>query len=707
MARLARSGKQAAWALALAALVAIGAASALVLPGGRLETAAAAAAGECRVQGRVLDVHGDPVPAIRVRLAHDIELRNLATDAAGRYDFGVVEVGVRRLSVELISEEYGHVPRRYEVYAYQQLAQLRSDVFGPSDAAGCVRDFEMAALPASYRGTGVELARWPDVIEIFQRMRHAWELADLVGVRVTYGLPLRVYAWCDERDLGCSPEADFAGFAGTRTDGSYRTSSPYIALGEPTSAIGHGDAPDNREYHELGHFFQASLFGHQLPLHPDNAPHGGYYRNPSSSDGFVEGFAEFYALMVSKHIDGEPSPERYRIRGAEYDVELDHLAWEWGGWWEELALAGVLLDFEDGDEDYRRRTPSSNLRIESHQIRRVDGGRAVQGSVRNASSRTLAYPEVVIELLDAADRVIYRSAAPANVRRLGPDQRAGFIAPLPGNVTFASVRVTAGPLPLSDDDPLDVTLPQLFDAIADYRGSSEYGNGHVFDVEELYEALAEAFGGHDRDRDGVDDVAQVFQAHGFFADRDGSRSWNSGEEPGLSSYPQFESYPALLPRSDLPPPPEATVQIDSGGVATHAVVYITYAPPHTSRSYGYVADLDATEQLLIATPPRSYEATVTIMLLADGFRPAVVGTFETAELWGYWDAAPGESVIAIEATLQPDGGDADIELAVAAPIQAGGPPLPPVWTWIVGVEVLIVVLFTGYVAASHRRRQRA
>ena len=96
--------------------------------------------------------------------------------------------------------------------------------------------------------------------------------------------------------------------------------------------------------------------------------------------------------MVSKHVDGEPSPERYRIRGAEYDIELDHLAWEWAGWWEELALAGVLLDFEDGDEDYRPRTPSSDLRVESHYVRGVDGGRAVEGTVRNASSRTLAYP---------------------------------------------------------------------------------------------------------------------------------------------------------------------------------------------------------------------------------------------------------------------------------------------------------------------------
>lgn len=98
---------------------------------------------------------------------------------------------------------------------------------------------------------------------------------------------------------------------------------------------------------------------------------------------------------------------------------------------------------------------------------------------------------------------------------------------------------------------------------------------------------------------------------------------------------------------------------------------------------------------------------MTVMLLAEGYRPAVVARFETAELWEHWDAAPGESVIEIEATLQPDGGDADIEFAALAPIQAGGPPLPPVWTWIVGVEVLIVVLFAGYIAVAQTRRRRA
>ena len=669
----------------------------------------AAEAAGCRVQGRVLDAHGDPVPGIQVRLAYDREVRNGATGFDGRYDFGEIASGVQRISVELFSSEYAHSPRRFEVLASQQLPRLRSDVFSPSDRAGCARDFAMAELPSNYRSSGLEVERWPDVIEIYQGMRRAWALADALDIEVAYGLPIRVYAWCDDRDLGCRPDADFAGFAGTRSDGSYVTTKPYIALGEPTSEMTSGDSPDNREYHEFGHYFHASLFSEALPLHPSNEPHGGYYRNPSSSDSFVEGFAEFYSLMVSKHVDGEPSPERYRIRGAEYDVELDHLAWEWAGWWEELALAGVLLDFEDGDADYRQRSPAGLLHVESYRVRTVDGGRAVDGTIVNTGSRALAYPEVVVELLDRSGSAVARLAGPATVRELAPGESARFLVPLPQGVAYAELEVTPGPLPGSDDDPIDLTLSQLFDAIVEYEGSHRYGNGHVFDVAELHDALAEAFGGRDRDRDGVDDVEQIFRAHGFFADLDGSRSWGRGESPGLTSHPEFEGYPELLPRSDLPAPAEATVKIESGGVATHAMVYVTYAPPHSSRSYGYVATLDAASEVLIAAPPRSYEAEITVMLLADGFEPAVVARFETEELWDYWDEAPGESIIEIEAELRPeDRSSATEDLAPPlASIDASSDselPLPPAWAWIVAVEVLVVAGFATWVLVAQARR---
>ena len=306
-----RHGRLSGRALA-PAFVALALVAALALAAGE-RSPHAAAAGDCRVQGQVLDAYRDPVPGIRVQFARDREVANQATDEDGRYDFGVQpDRGLERLNVELISEEYAHSPRRFRVFAEQRLGVLRTDTFSTDDADGCRRDFDLRAVPSSYRAQWPQAARWPDLIEVFQRTQRAWALADLVGERLTYGLPLSVYAWCDDSALGCRPDADFAGFAGSRTDGSYRTAKPYIVIGDETSGRDHGDTPDNREYHEVGHYFLADLFANELPLHPENVPHGGYYRNPSSSDAWTEGFAEFYSLMVSKHVDGEPSPSRAR-----------------------------------------------------------------------------------------------------------------------------------------------------------------------------------------------------------------------------------------------------------------------------------------------------------------------------------------------------------------------------------------------------------
>ena len=324
----------------------------------------------------------------------------------------------------------------------------------------------------------------------------------------------------------------------------------------------------------------------------------------------------------------------------------------------------------------------------------------------NDSGRSLAYPEVVVELLDGRGNVTYRVAAPVAPARLAPGEEGSYLVPLPEGADLREIRVSAGPLPVRDDDPIDVTLRQLLRAIQDYRSEHEHGNGYVFDISELYAALSAEFGGEDRDRDGVEDVEQVFRSHGFFADLDGSRSWRAGEAPGLTSHPAFQGFPAALPRPDLPAPPEATVTIDSGGVATHAVVYLTFAPPNASRSYGYVTAI-VDGQIVLAPPPPGYDAELTILLLADGYTPALVARFDNAELWSYWEQAPGQSVIEISATLHPADGSSDDDdlllLTAAAPGAGPAWPLPPIWAWIIFAEVAVVVLASGAISIAHFR----
>ena len=143
-------------------------------------------------------------------------------------------------------------------------------------------------------------------------------------------------------------------------------------------------------------------------------------------------------------------------------------------------------------------------------------------------------------------------------------------------------------------------------------------------------------------------------------------------------------------------------------MATHAVVYLTYAPPHTARSYGYVTAIED-DAIVLAAPPQGYDARVTILLLADGYRPAVVAEFDNEQLWDHWEQAPGRSIIEIEATLQPNDGDAsDDDVDVLLPAAAGsasGPwsSLPPLWMLVVAAEIAIVAGFAGYVSLSRVR----
>ena len=79
--------------------------------------------------------------------------------------------------------------------------------------------------------------------------------------------------------------------------------------------------------------------------------------------------------------------------------------------------------------------------------------------------------------------------------------------------------------------------------------------------------------------------------------------------------------------------------------------------------------------------------------------------FDNEELWGYWEQAPGQSVIEIIATLHPDDGSSDDDLLLAAAVPGAGPawPLPPLWAWIVIVEVAVVVLASGAISIAHFR----
>jgi hypothetical protein len=100
------------------------------------------------------------------------------------------------------------------------------------------------------------------------------------------------------------------------------------------------------EFHEYSHHIMYCMYGSKFPAPPANAQpaeknHGGYM-NPSTSDSFVEGFADFMSSVMLAMVNGQTVP---KISGAE---DINRRAWDGCGHAEEDAVTGVLWDLYDG-----------------------------------------------------------------------------------------------------------------------------------------------------------------------------------------------------------------------------------------------------------------------------------------------------------------------------------------------------------------------
>jgi hypothetical protein len=74
--------------------------------------------------------------------------------------------------------------------------------------------------------------------------------------------------------------------------------------------------------------------------------HDGYL-NPNTADSYTEGFAEFMAMAISKY-KLDKHPEIYAGFGS---LEINYKAWSNRGYTEELAVAGILWDMYDNEND--------------------------------------------------------------------------------------------------------------------------------------------------------------------------------------------------------------------------------------------------------------------------------------------------------------------------------------------------------------------
>ena len=126
-------------------------------------------------------------------------------------------------------------------------------------------------------------------------------------------------------------------------DGTYYSGEHgLISIDRDDAHYGSSNRPENREYHEFMHHLMCAQYN-GFPVYPQHEVNHGGFLNPSTTDSFVEGFAEFMAMVISDY-HADPNPEIYAGFGS---FEMNYKPWAWEGTTEEIAVAGILWDLYD------------------------------------------------------------------------------------------------------------------------------------------------------------------------------------------------------------------------------------------------------------------------------------------------------------------------------------------------------------------------
>ncbi|MBM3294116.1 MAG: FHA domain-containing protein [Candidatus Aminicenantes bacterium] len=535
------------------------------------------------------------------------------------------------------------------------------------------RDFSFYEFgPGYFPFGGVPAGALGNLAVIYFHTHEALELADLLNIPYDYNPPLYVIAF--------SGPGYGAGWDGTRTNHPRSWPKAMIKIKNETSLYGDPGRPDNREWHEFGHHLTAEAFENAFPYLPGKKNHHGYYVNRQSTDAWTEGLAEFLSTMIAKHIAGYPFPHFYHMAwpGFFVDLELDYRAWRPYGLGEELAVAGLLLDLEDGPADYGPRPENTARFLLRHGVVEADGQKALVGRVQNMGQEDAVSVAVYAAFYDGAGNVVHQVAAfsdPRDLRGTMPSRfgdrplKRGEIGTFGMSLAEApafdryevAVREVVGGRTGVDDDLIDLTLEEVWETILRHRSTERrYGNYRTFDVKDLYDAFKAKVGGRDADRNGIDDLDEIFIKHGFFADRNGDRVWQPGEEVGMSDHPSRLGSPEMIPRRNTPEQPGAFIGFEGRREGRPAeidrFIVETRFPKETgrarlNRSAVVRVPREKKGRLYVIMPPEEYGAKAVITPLDAAGQPGQSLILDSKDYWRAMDARPKDDFMRHEFVL--------------------------------------------------------
>jgi len=190
-------------------------------------------------------------------------------------------------------------------------------------------EYEMYPKLGSIRHFSVMYFHFAEVLEAYK---------DSLNINFDNNIPLDVFTFVDVKN-------------------PYYGYPQKIVMNEEYSNLGSGHIR-GAEWHEFSHYAMYTMYGKwpkpKSGLIPDEENHAGYI-NPSTSDSYVEGFAEFMEGAIANNY-GYDEPN-LRSLGYESGVlkgqnlELDYNPWESLGKAEELSISGILWDIYDGKND--------------------------------------------------------------------------------------------------------------------------------------------------------------------------------------------------------------------------------------------------------------------------------------------------------------------------------------------------------------------
>ncbi|MBU1866448.1 MAG: hypothetical protein KKE89_08545 [Actinobacteria bacterium] len=654
----------------------------------------------CAPQGTVTDQLGSPMPGLRVQLWLSGEVADQrVTDEDGWYQFADLGFLADAYQFDPAADGYevGVVLRdavggeaRFEIRYGEEgvLPEVRRGPRTVADDPACSADFDFTNIGDDYTVVaGPEIPNaWRSLALAYQSTRKANGLAeDVLGTPLTM-TPLKVYMYCRGRPPGvhggrCGTSPAF--FRGGFSSEEEPEGPPFIALNVPFSnQWDTGERPFNGEYHEFGHALMADAFGGFMPNVPDSVNHAGY-ANPTSTDSWTEGFAEWFSTQVTRHVDGRVRWWLYPISGQIISLEDDRVVTGNQGKDEELAIAAILVDMVDGDADYTAPTRRQLTVTGAADFTDPDDPerRGVGVEIRNDTG---------VEQRDIGIKGDFGGFAGAFSTRvdgfvepdvLQPGETGTAVIPYPGGSQWSDLNsVEVVGLAVGDDDGIARTAAEVWQAILAYRSTSQHSKGHVMDASELYEALRDGF---PADTAAID---AVFVAHGVFADTEPRNGIHDpGESIGITS-PDGSRL-----RTDYQTPEVFQAVVDTGDVPARVQVQVLYPEPRDALSYAYTAVPDPeTAVVSVAVPPASTGAVVRMVVRADGYLPVLLPDLHAEDFWAQADANGYRPFMTYQAALTPGDAMADAVAvnASGAPILPGGFPLPLILALAIGVLVI-------------------